>query len=108
MVIDFNSPNGANGVGRNSQANSAAAKREAGAVNDQSAQTAAQPAEQGDAPSSVNLSAQAQQLQAIEEKLRELPEVDSERVSQLRQAIADGSYKPDSGRIADKLLNLEG
>ena len=48
------------------------------------------------------------ELQAIEEKLRDLPEVDSERVSQLRQAIADGSYKPDSSRIADKLLNLEG
>ncbi len=108
MVIDFNSPNGANGVGRNSQASSAAAKREAGAVTDRTPDTAAQQAEKSDAPSLVNLSAQAQQLQAIEEKLRDLPEVDSERVSQLRQAIADGSYKPDSSRIADKLLNLEG
>ena len=105
MVIDFNSPNGANGVGRNSQASSATAKREAGAVTDRTTDTAAQQAEKNDAPSSVNLSAQAQQLQAIEENL---PEVDSERVSQLRQAIADGSYKPDSSRIADKLLNLEG
>lgn len=46
-------------------------------------------------------------MQAIEERLRDLPEVDSERVAQIRQAIAQGNYSVDSTRIADKLLNLE-
>ena len=107
MVIDFNSPNGPNGAGRSSQAGGAAGKREASSVSESGTQAAASQAKSTESTSSVNLSAQAQQLRAIEEKLRELPEVDNERVSQIRQAIADGSYKADSSRIADKLLNLE-
>lgn len=33
--------------------------------------------------------------------------IDSQRVEQLRQAVADGSYKVDAGRIADRMLALE-
>ena len=33
--------------------------------------------------------------------------IDSQRVEQLRQALADGSYKVDAGRIADRMLALE-
>ncbi len=34
-------------------------------------------------------------------------EVDTKKVEQLRQALANGSYKVDPGRIADRMLSLE-
>lgn len=106
MVIDFNATNGANSSGRTGQAGAASVKRDSGLENARAADKPAEP-KQPATESSVKLSEQAQQLKAIEERLRDLPEVDSERVAQLRQAIADGSYKTDSNRIADKLLALE-
>ena len=33
--------------------------------------------------------------------------VDPQRVEQVRKALADGSYKIDAGRIADRMLALE-
>lgn len=34
-------------------------------------------------------------------------EVDTKKVEQLRQSLANGSYKADPGRIADRMLSLE-
>lgn len=103
MVIDFNAPNNAN---RSAQTGAATGRRDAAAENTRpAAKTAAQ--ETPAAEAQVKLSPQAQQLQAVEERLRELPVIDSERVAQIRQAISDGNYQVDSGRIADKLLALE-
>ncbi|MCO8167308.1 flagellar biosynthesis anti-sigma factor FlgM [Pseudomonas sp. 21LCFQ02] len=56
---------------------------------------------------SVHLSSEAQQLQGITDKLRDLPTVNSARVAELKQAIADSSYTVDSNRLASKLLNFE-
>lgn len=33
--------------------------------------------------------------------------IDTARVERLRQALADGSYKVDAGRIADRMLALD-
>lgn len=102
MVIDFNPSQGANRAGQSGAANG---KRDLADTTRAPEQPAADKAPAGER--GVKLSSQAQQLQAIEESLRELPEVDSERVARLRQAISDGSYQADSARIADKLLALE-
>ncbi|MBB3104991.1 flagellar biosynthesis anti-sigma factor FlgM [Azomonas macrocytogenes] len=56
---------------------------------------------------SVNLSPEAQKIKQASENLRDLPEVDSERVTQIKQAISDGSYRVDSERLASKLLDFE-
>lgn len=104
MVIDINTSS-AGGAARSNQSSAAVARRDVATE-----RPAAEPQTTGSqaaAEPGVKLSSQAQQLQAIEERLRELPEVDNARVEQIRQAIADGSYKPDSGRIADKLIALD-
>ena len=103
MAIDFNA--GSSGAARSNQSSATAGKRDVALERPATeTQNSNQPAA---AESQVKLSNQAQQLQAIEERLRELPEVDSARVDQIKQAIADGSYQPDNNRIADKLIALE-
>ncbi|WP_133862464.1 flagellar biosynthesis anti-sigma factor FlgM [Pseudomonas oryzihabitans] len=56
---------------------------------------------------SVSLSAEAKQLSSLTAGLKDLPVVDSDKVSRLKQAIADGSYKVDSLKVADKLMAFE-
>jgi negative regulator of flagellin synthesis FlgM len=48
-------------------------------------------------------SAQALQMAA---RQQETPPIDTQRVEQLRRALADGSYKIDAGRIADRMLAM--
>ncbi|MDU9401756.1 flagellar biosynthesis anti-sigma factor FlgM [Pseudomonas sp. zfem004] len=55
----------------------------------------------------VHFSPEAQQLQKISDSLRDQPIVNSARVAELKQAIADGSYKVDADRVASKLLDFE-
>ena len=55
----------------------------------------------------VTLTDTAKMLKALEEKLAAVPEVDTERVDQLREAINSGQYKVDAESTAEKLLDLE-
>lgn len=55
----------------------------------------------------VTLSDGAQQLQKITDKLADQPTVNSARVAQIKQSIADGSYQVNSAKVASKLLNFE-
>jgi negative regulator of flagellin synthesis FlgM len=106
MVIDFNRPN--------SPLN-APSGRSSVQGNERTTGTPAEPASNtpktGNASAStgdtVQLSPEAQRLQQATDKLNEQPAVDQERVSKLKQAIADGSYQIDSKRVAAKLLAFE-
>ncbi len=55
----------------------------------------------------VELSKDARQLQNLTDKIAAQPSVNSEKVAQLKQAIAEGSYQVDNQRVASKLLGLE-
>ena len=56
----------------------------------------------------VTLTDSARSLQKIEEVLANTPVVDSAKVDAVKQALNQGTYKIDSGSIADKILTLEG
>ena len=55
----------------------------------------------------VSFSSKAQSFQQIEAGLKELPDVDADKVSKIRAAIEDGSYVVNSERVAQKMLDLE-
>ena len=59
------------------------------------------------ATDSVSLSERAARLQGLEAIITNTPEVDSERVAAVRQAIADGSYVVDTARLAEQLIQFE-
>lgn len=54
--------------------------------------------------SDVALSPLSSKLQQIESSLANTPTMNVERVAEVRQAIANGSYKIDTGKIADGLI----
>ncbi|NII09218.1 flagellar biosynthesis anti-sigma factor FlgM [Oleiagrimonas sp. C23AA] len=57
---------------------------------------------------SVNLTASAKALGEASRVSEASSGVDSQRVEHVRQALANGSYKVDAGRIADKMVSIEG
>jgi len=52
----------------------------------------------------VQLSPLSSQLQAIESSMANTPVVDSARVAEIRQAIAEGRFKVNPDAVADQLL----
>ncbi len=61
---------------------------------------AAPPATQGDR---VALSAQARELMAAREEIRQMPEVDAQKVAKVRAQLQEGTYVVDSQKIAAKM-----
>ncbi|XVO86190.1 flagellar biosynthesis anti-sigma factor FlgM [Pseudomonas palleroniana] len=104
MVIDFSRLNNAPALPGSTRTGGAKDNVEA---KSQPAPTKAEPAGVSQSGESVHLSNEAQQLQKVTDSLRDQPVVNKARVAELKQAIADGSYKVDSNRVASKLLNFE-
>lgn len=102
MVIDFTRLNSSTPVSGTSRTNST---KESSKTDATVATAALEKA--SSAGESVKLSSESQQLQKITDKLGSQPTVNSARVAELKLAIADGSYKVDSNRVASKLLNFE-
>lgn len=55
----------------------------------------------------VRLSSEAMAVQAGRESVANLPDVNLQRVEEIRSALADGSYRVDDLVIADKLLDFD-
>ena len=56
---------------------------------------------------SVNITDSARRLSALAQAVNASPEVDSQRVSALQQAIGNGQYVISADRIANRLLQME-
>lgn len=99
MSIEINGQS-SGGVARNAERPDASASRTESSP--QQLQTG-----QPSTTDTVSLTQTAAQLQSLRNSLAELPVVDTQRVESIRQAIADGSYEIDAGRIADGILAFE-
>ncbi|MGB0893968.1 MAG: flagellar biosynthesis anti-sigma factor FlgM [Parashewanella sp.] len=56
---------------------------------------------------SVVITAQAQQLQKTQAKLSQTPSFDQKKVSDIKQAIAEGRYKVDPQKLAKNISKFE-
>ena len=55
----------------------------------------------------VNLSGNVDNIRQIESRLRDMPDVDRERVENMRAKLASGDYQVNAERLAQKLQRLE-
>jgi negative regulator of flagellin synthesis FlgM len=55
----------------------------------------------------VQITGTARQLSDLHQKVRDLPVINEERVSQVRAAIEQGTYQVRPQHIADQLMSLE-
>ena len=60
-----------------------------------------------EASENVSLTGMAQKLQSIEDNLSEIPVVDDDKVSSLREQISNGTYQINAERIADKMIEFD-
>ena len=56
---------------------------------------------------SVSLSSQAKNLKQLEQKLGDYPEMDDDRIAQIRSALESGTYKIDAEKLAQKMLEMD-
>lgn len=54
-----------------------------------------------------SLTYQAEQLKALEQEISQLPEVDTQRVERVQQALATGSFQINPAKVAEKMLGFE-
>jgi negative regulator of flagellin synthesis FlgM len=79
-----------------------------GVVTDKSqGEAAAASAADSKAGDTVTLTNSARSLQKIEEAVAKTPVVNQAKVAAVKQAISNGTYQIDAGRVADKLLQFE-
>ncbi len=62
---------------------------------------------QGARGENVSLSNQAKNLKQLEQKLGDYPEMDDDRIEQIRSALENGTYKIDAEKLAQKMLEMD-
>jgi negative regulator of flagellin synthesis FlgM len=55
----------------------------------------------------VTLTSSARSLQKLSDAVAQAPVVNAAKVSSIKQALANGTYQVDSGRVADKIIQFE-
>ncbi|MCG9697178.1 flagellar biosynthesis anti-sigma factor FlgM [Shewanella sp. Isolate11] len=56
---------------------------------------------------SVSITSAAQQLQNVQAKLNDIPEIDLKKVEEIKTAIAEGRYKVDPEKLASNIAQFE-
>ena len=56
---------------------------------------------------SVSITPQAQQLQNVQTKMADMPDIDQKKVDEIKAAIAEGRYKIDPEKLATNIANFE-
>jgi len=59
------------------------------------------------ADDTVKLSGAAQSMQSHQSKINNMPDMDMEKVEQIKQAIAAGQYKVDSEKLATNMVAMD-
>tara|TARA_R110001606_G_scaffold338689_1_gene486768 strand:- start:2699 stop:3013 length:315 start_codon:yes stop_codon:yes gene_type:complete len=59
------------------------------------------------AEDTVKLSGTAQTLQSQQSKINSLPDVDMDKVEQIKNAIAAGEYKIDTQKLANNMASMD-
>ncbi|NMP32869.1 flagellar biosynthesis anti-sigma factor FlgM [Thalassotalea sp. M1531] len=59
------------------------------------------------AQDSVSLTPQAKQLNEIQKKNGDAPEVNQKKIEQLKKAIQSGAYKVDAEKLAESIVKFE-
>ncbi len=52
----------------------------------------------------VILSPKAEEIQKAKQQLQSIPEVDTERIARIKRELAEGTYKIDGKKVAEKML----
>ena len=55
----------------------------------------------------VTVSSAARHMTALQQAVNEVPDVDTNRVAAVQQAIGSGQYKINAAKIADRMIQLE-
>jgi len=63
-----------------------------------------QPESLGLSQDETDLSTDLQKVQELKTQLEKMPEVRQEKVQELQNAISNGTYEADSGKIADAMI----
>lgn len=101
MAIEFNNTS----LGPLSQSGGKTAQQSA--AEDAAKAKAQIPARDARADDSVEISADANSLRAMQARLERQESFDEARVEEIKRAIADGQYPIDNQRLAEKFLQLE-
>lgn len=101
MTVDFNGiGSGQVNTRRNTTEQTQSSQKQQPAAPEQASTQAAR-------GENVSLSNQAKGLKQLEQKLNSYPETDDERIEQIKSALADGSYKIDAEKLAQKMLDMD-
>lgn len=68
--------------------------------------SASKPEGSSTAPESVNISSAGRQLQELEQSM-DTQAFDEQKVSLIKQAVDDGTYKPNAMNIAQKMVQMD-
>ncbi|MCM0612219.1 flagellar biosynthesis anti-sigma factor FlgM [Marinobacter sediminum] len=104
MSVDFNGIGAGQVNTQRTTADKSSGAQDAQQASNQQAKTQAQGARE----ENVSLSSQAKNLKQLEQKLGDYPEMDDDRIAEIRSALENGTYKVDAEKLAQKMLELDG